>query len=163
MIFYFSPKIHKISPNGSVQYLLIRPIISNIGTPTRHLSQYLASSLSPLSESQYIVKKSKSFVQKVRLDKISSNYKIILFDVKSLFANVSLDQTISIILNRIYDNREINTYISRSGMKQFRYLYTKNVNFSFDNNITFSMMALLQGLLQGLYWPLFFWLNLNVL
>ena len=147
MIFCFSHKIHKVSPNGSVQYLLIRPIISNIGTPTCHLSLYLASSLSPLSEFAYIVKNSKSFVQKVRLDKISSNYEIILFDVKSLFANVSLDQTISMILNRIYDNREINTYISRSGMKQFCYLYTKNVNFLFDNNITFSIMALLQGLL----------------
>ena len=63
-----------------------------------------------------------------------SNYKIVSFDVKSLFTNVPLDQTISIILNRIYNNREINTDTSRSDMKELLYLCTKNVHFSFDNN-----------------------------
>ena len=99
------------------------------------MSKYLASLLSPLSESEYTVKNSKSFAQKVKLDKIPSNYKIVSFDVKSLFSNVPLDQTISIILNRIYNNREINTDISRSEMKELLYLCTKNVHFSFHNNI----------------------------
>ena len=52
-----------------------------------------------------------------------------------LFANVLLLQAISIILNRIYDNREINAYISPSEMKGVLYLCTKNVYFSFVNNI----------------------------
>ena len=51
-----------------------------------------------------------------------------------LFTNVPLDQTISIILNRIYDKREINTDITRSEMKKLLYLRTKNVHFLFDNN-----------------------------
>ena len=42
---------------------------------------------------------------------------------------------ISITLNRIYNNREINTDISLSEIKEPLYLCTKNVNFSFDNNI----------------------------
>ena len=134
--FYGITKIHKMSPNDSIQHLPIQPIVSNIGTARYHLSKYSASLLSPLSESEYTVKYSKSFVQKFKLDKIQSNYnKIVSFDLKSLFSNVSLDQTVSIILNRIYNNREINTDTSRSEMKELLYLCTKNVHFSFDNNI----------------------------
>ena len=49
--------------------------------------------------------------------------------------NVPLDQTISIALNGIYNNREINTGITQSEMKELLYLCTKNIHFSFDNNI----------------------------
>ena len=86
--------------------------------------------MSPLSESEYTVKNSKSFVQKVKLGKIPLNYKIVSFDVQSLFTNVPLDQAISIILNR-----KINIDKCRSQIKELHYLYTKNVHFSFDNNI----------------------------
>ena len=78
-----------MSPNDSVQHLPIRPIVSNNRTATHHFSKYLVSLLSPLSESEYTVKNSKSFVQKVKLDKIPSNYKIASFDAKSLFTNFS--------------------------------------------------------------------------
>ena len=91
-----------MSPNDSVQHLPVRPIVSNIATATYHFSKYLGSLLSPLCESEYTVKNSKSFVKRVKLGKIPSNCKIVSFDVKSLFTNVPLDQTISIILNRIY-------------------------------------------------------------
>ena len=60
--------------------------------------------------------------------------KIVSFDVKLLFTNVPLDQTISIILNRIRNKREINTDITPSEMKELLYLRTKNVHFLFDNN-----------------------------
>ena len=70
------------------------------------------------------MKNSKPFVQKVKLDKISSKYKI-----------NSFDQTISIILNRIYDNSVIITDITQSEIKELLYLCTKNAHFSFDNNI----------------------------
>ena len=124
-----------MSSNDSVQHLPIQTIVSNIETATCHLSKYLASLLSPLSESEYTVKNSKSFVQKVKLDKILSNYKIASFEVKSLFTNVPLDETISMILNMIYNNREIDTDITQNEMKKLLYLCTKNVHFSFDNNI----------------------------
>ena len=93
-----------MSPNDSVQHLVIRPIVSNIGTATYHLSKYLTLLVSPLSESEYTAKNSKLFVQKLKSDAIPSNYKIVSFDVKSLFTNVPLDQSIRIILNRLYNN-----------------------------------------------------------
>ena len=50
--FYGTAKTHKMSPNHCVQHLPVRPIVSNNGTATYHLPKYLASLLSPLSESE---------------------------------------------------------------------------------------------------------------
>ena len=42
---------------------------------------------------------------------------MISFDVKSLFTNVSLEETIDIILNKIYDEKKTETNIPRNIMK----------------------------------------------
>ena len=60
---------------------------------------------------------------------------MISFDVVSLFTNVPLDATIDIILRRIYDDKEINTDISRTDMKQLLLICTKDVHFTFNNEI----------------------------
>ena len=39
-------------------------------------------------------------------------------DIKSLFTNVPLDRTISIILKKIYDNAELQTTLTRSELKE---------------------------------------------
>ena len=61
-----------------------------------------------------------------------------------------MDQTISIILNRIYNNREINTDITRSEIKELLYLCTKNFRFSFDNNIYIQNDGVAMGSSLGL-------------
>ena len=43
---------------------------------------------------------------------------MITFDIASLFMNVPLNETIEIILNRIYVNREIITDIPKQEMKK---------------------------------------------
>ena len=53
----------------------------------------------------------------------------------SLFTNVPLDYTISIILRQIYDQRELETKISREEMKDYLLLCTKNVHISYDNKL----------------------------
>ena len=63
------------------------------------------------------------------------DYKLVSFDVTSLFTNVSLDYTINIILKRIDDQRELETNISRKEMKDLLILCTKNVYFSYDNKL----------------------------
>ena len=57
------------------------------------------------------------------------------FDVKSLFTNVALDYTISIILRRIYDDNELYTIVSKKEVKELLLLCTKNVDFTFNNVI----------------------------
>ena len=64
--------------------------------------------------------------------KVPDGYKMVLFDVASLFTNVPYDTTIEIILKRIYDNSEINTSITKMEMKELILLCTKTVHFTFD-------------------------------
>ena len=74
------------------------------------MSKYLAASLLPLSESEYTVKNPKSFIEKVKADKVPSDYKIVSIDVKSLLTYVPLNQTINVILNRIYNRKGVMYY-----------------------------------------------------
>ena len=133
--FYGTAKIHKLSSNDTINELPLRPIASNIGTATYHLSKYLAKFLSPLSESEYTIKNTKYFVDKIKKEHIPNDHLPVSFDVKSLFTNVPLDETIAIILNRTYDKNEISTDITKSEMKELLNLCTKSAHFTFDGNI----------------------------
>ena len=60
---------------------------------------------------------------------------MVSFDVTSLLANVPLDKAIEIILEKVYEKKEIITTIPKSENKELLYLCTKNVHFSFNNEI----------------------------
>ena len=57
------------------------------------------------------------------------------FDVKSLFTSVPLEKTIDIALERIYLRKEIVTILTKNEMKNLLILCTKNVHFTFNNDI----------------------------
>ena len=69
------------------------------------------------------------------MKQVPDGYKMMSFDVKSLFTNVSLEKTIEITLKRIYERKEINTSISKKEMKQLLTLCTKNVHFTYGNKV----------------------------
>ena len=133
--FYGAAKIHKSKLNDKLYQLPIRPIVSNIGTATYNLARYLTKLLSPLSKSKYTIDSTKHFIEKIKQETIPGGYKMVSFDVKSLFPNVPLKKTIDITLERIYDRKEINTQIIRPEMKELLTLCTKNVQFTFDNQV----------------------------
>ena len=91
--------------------------------------------MSPLSESKYTIKDTKYFIEKIKKEHIPNDHLLVSFDVKSLFTNVPLDQTIEIILNRVYKKNEISTDMTKSEMKELLNLCTKSVHFTFDDNI----------------------------
>ena len=91
--------------------------------------------LSPLSESKYTIKDTKYFIEKIKKEHIPNDHLLVSFDVKSLFTNVPLDQTIEIILNIVYKKNEISTDMTKSEMKELLNLCTKSVHFTFDDNI----------------------------
>ena len=124
---YGTTKVHKLSRNDNVQVLPLRPIRSNINTATYQLARCLAKTLSPLSRSQYTVKISNKFLNVIKQQVAPSSYKLVSFDVESLFTNVPLDKTIDIILKT--------TNIGRKEMKDLISLCTKNVPFTFGNEI----------------------------
>lgn len=133
--FYGIAKKHKLPTNGTIDDLPLRPIVSNIGTASYQLAKYLAKLLSPLSISEYTVANNMEFINHVRTMNVPKDHSFISFDVKSLYTYVPLDFTINVILRRIYDENEIQTNIKRSEMKELLLLCTKNVHFSFDNEI----------------------------
>ena len=122
--FYGTEKVHKL-----------RPFVSNLNTATYQLAGYLAKILSLLTRWQYTVKSSNKFVNVIKQQVIPSSYKLVSFDVKSLFTNVPLYRTIDIILKRIYDKHQIKTNIGRKEMKDLITLWTKNAPFTFNNEI----------------------------
>ena len=60
---------------------------------------------------------------------------MISFDVKPLFTNVPLEETINIALDRIYHRKEINISISKNSMRNLLLLCTKNIHFCFGGDI----------------------------
>ena len=81
------------------------------------------------------MKTTKYFVEKIKKELISNNHLLFSFDVKSLFTNVPLDETIETISIIIYEKIEISTDITKSEMKELLNLCTKSVPFTFDGNI----------------------------
>ena len=130
---YGTAKLHKVANNGTVEELPLRPIISNIGTVTYDLAKYLAQLLKALSESQYTIKNSKTFIKRLKKIAIPPEYKIVLFYAVSLFTNVPLEETTDIIIKRIYDNKNINTDVPKNELREILYLYTKNAHFTINN------------------------------
>ena len=61
----------------------------------------------------------------IKNEKVLSAYKMISFDVCSLFTMVSLDYTIDLTLKRIYGDKKIENNISRKDWKNLLLLSTK--------------------------------------
>ena len=133
--FYDTATVHKLSINDTLEELPLRPIISNLNTATYQLARYLETILSLLSCPQCTVESSNKFVNVIKQQVIPSNYKLVWFDVKSLFTNVHLDMTIDLILKRIYNKHDIRTNIGHKEMKNLITLCTKNVLLAFNNDM----------------------------
>ena len=88
-----------------------------------------------MSQTQYTVKSTKDFIEKIRNVNVPHGFDMISFDVKPLFTNVPLEETINIALDRIYHWKEINISISKNGMRNLLLLCTKNIHFCFGGDI----------------------------
>ena len=98
-LFYGTAKAHKLKIGEWSKELTIRPIISNIGTTTYEAAKYLNTLLTPLTKSQYDILSTDDSIQKIKSERIPKGFQIISFDVKNLFTNVPLHQTIEININ----------------------------------------------------------------
>ena len=66
-------------------------------------------------------------------------------DVKTLFTNVPLDETIAVILIKVFDKSKIMTNIPRETMKQLSLLCTKHVHFIFNGEIYIKVDGVAMG------------------
>ena len=95
-ILYGLPKIHK-------QGCPIRPILSAIKTPTYNMAKFLIPLIEEWSVNQYTVKDTFSFVREI-LNIQNNSYTMASFDIKSLYTNIPLSETIDIILSLTFNN-----------------------------------------------------------
>ena len=134
--FYTTAKFHKVPNNSTnIDDLPFRPIVSNIGSATYDTSKYLAKLLTPLTKSKYVVDSTRDLINNLKERKIPDDNSLVSFDVTSLFTNVPLETTIDIIIRKIYDDNLIHTNIKKEDMRKLLYLCTKNVHFTFNNQL----------------------------
>ena len=72
---------------------------------------------------------------KIKNEKNPENYEMFSFDVKSLFTSVPLEHTIDVIIKRIDEKHEITSVFTKNEMKKLLTIYSRNVHFSFNNDI----------------------------
>ena len=94
---YTTAKVHKLQNAERLNELTMRPIISNIGTATYETAKFLNSLLAPLGKSDRSILSTRVFLNQVKGQRIPEGYKTISFDVKNLFTNIPLNETINII------------------------------------------------------------------
>ena len=92
---YGLPKIHK-------ENTPMRPIVSCIGSPTYKVAKSLARIISPLTgKTSSFVRDSGDFVQKIQDFQMSSDDRLVSFDVKSLFTKVPIEEALEVIGRRL--------------------------------------------------------------
>ena len=110
--FYGIAKVHKFQLKQNVDDLTLRP------TATYETEKYLTALLTPLSKPENTILNTADFIKRILRETILNGYKLVSFDVKSLFMNVPLNKTIDTILKKVYDEKVIKTTIPKSSMKE---------------------------------------------
>ena len=128
-------KIKSHLSNQTINDLPLSSIISNIDAASHQLAKYLAKILSLLSTSEYTVANNTEFINHIKRMNIPKDHSFISFGAKFMFTYVSLDFTINVILNRVYNENEIHANIKTSEMKELLLLCTKNAHITLNNDI----------------------------
>ena len=130
---YGLPKIHKPEP------FPLRPVLSMVGSAHHELARWLAELLKPVLEhySTHTVKDSFQFCDELRKqNNLGETAFICSFDVKSLFTNVPLNETIKICLDALYRSEDLPPlHIEESLMESLLLKCTRGVEFSFDGKM----------------------------
>jgi hypothetical protein len=75
------------------------------GTPHYNVGKFLAKLLNPLAQNEYTLRDSFHAVSEIKSipkELITEGYRLVSFDVVSLFTNVPLTKTVKIILDRVF-------------------------------------------------------------
>ncbi|XP_063884694.1 uncharacterized protein LOC135113369 [Scylla paramamosain] len=80
----------------------LRPIISQIPTPTYYIAKRLCALLTPYIPTSYRLQSASDFID--ILNNSDAEGRVASLDVESLFTNVPVDRTINYIMERVYHN-----------------------------------------------------------
>ena len=113
-----------------------RPIIDTTNTPHYNVGKFLSSLLNPLTINEFVLKDSfdaVSAINSIPSTLFSDGHQFVSFDIESLFSNVPLNRTIDIILNRIFNDKLLDTTRSKRTLKKLHIDFCTKTAFSFDN------------------------------
>ncbi|XP_064107906.1 uncharacterized protein LOC135216468 [Macrobrachium nipponense] len=96
-IMYGLPKIHK-------EGIPIRPILTSYDTPNYKLANYLVPLLTEFSSNSYTLKNSLEFKERILCQ--DSDLFMGSLDVEALFTNIPVEETIQIILSKIFTDND---------------------------------------------------------
>ena len=97
---YGLAKIHKALEDGIPSF---RPILSAIGTPAYKLPKFWDQLLKPLTNNEYLIKDSFSFAKEAL--EFDASLFMASFDIKSLFTNIPLTETLNLSEQNLYMNQ----------------------------------------------------------
>ena len=125
---YGVPKVHK---DGKP----LRPILSMVNSPQHATAQWIAKLLRPVAEKlgKYTLKDSFEFADTIKELKIPRNAHMASFDIKSLFTNVPVEETINICAQELYHSDLEKPKIKEESFKELIKKVTTGVEFSFDD------------------------------
>ena len=96
--------------------------MDTIGSTHYGVGKFITRLLNPLTQNDYSLKDSFETAERIRANIPDSlydeGYVLVSFDVKSLFTNVPLKKTIDVILDRVYNQRLINTKLKKRTLKK---------------------------------------------
>ena len=114
------------------------PILPALQTPTYNLAKFLVPILNHLTKNEQTVKDSFQSAEEIcEQDPTLSTGSL---DVDSLFTNISLDETIDICVNHLFENTDTVEGFTKSGLKQLLSLGTKESYFIF-NGLLYRLMV----------------------
>ena len=123
----------------------LRPIISQIPSPTYKLAKSINSIIAPYIPDQYSLKSSDDFID--LLQENDNAGMLASLDVESLFTNVPIDPTIDIILKYVYNHPVIPPpKIPKLILKELLELCTKEAPFKCPNG---KMYVQIEGVAMG--------------
>jgi hypothetical protein len=92
--------------------------------------------LSSIIQNEAVIKNSFVFVNGLKsLSKCNSDYKMVSFDISSLYTKIPLDETIQIILNHVYNDEKPSTAIKKRDMEKLLKIATKDSHFLFNGKL----------------------------
>ena len=120
-------KVHEQLVNNCQTF---KPILSAIGTPTYNIATFHALILKPLTTNNYMLRDT----FEVSRDIFNKNPNLFMasLDVDSLFTNIHLDETINIIIEKLFSENETVHNLNKDQFKSLLTLATEESYFLFE-------------------------------
>lgn len=137
-VIYFLKKLHK-------DPVTVRPIVSNINSPTCLLSTFMDGLLRPIVERKpHILKDSIQVIREIENMYIPEHSILITADVKSLYPSIPTDESIDIILAELEKQKDP-TYPPLRVIKQFLIFILKYNCFNFVDSFFLQVRGVAMG------------------